>query len=60
MEKFITGDRVRSKDSGRAGEVASGFYYRDANGSPPKHHQVPVNWDDNTQSYIEPSVLSYE
>lgn len=60
MSTFTIGDRVRSMDSDNAGEVTSGFFYRDVSGTPPRHGQVPVDWDNGTRSYIEPSVLSYE
>lgn len=60
MNNFMPGDRVRSKDSGSAGEVCGGFRFRDVNGNPPRYGQVPVNWDNGSQTYIEPGVLSYE
>lgn len=56
----MPGDRVRSKDSGNAGEVTSGFRFRDESGNPPRFGQVPVDWDNGSRSYIEPSVLSFE
>lgn len=60
MSKFVVGDRVVSKDSGNKGEVTSGFFYRDVNGDPPRHSQVPVDWDNGKSTYIESSLLYYE
>lgn len=60
MSRFVTGDRVVSKDSGNKGEVTNGFFYRDSAGDPPRHGQVPVQWDNGTNTYIEPSILYYE
>lgn len=60
MAKFTIGDRVVSTASGNKGEVSDGFFYKDPEGNPPRHDQVPVQWDDGTASYIHPSVLDYE
>jgi len=61
MNKFVVGDRVISKDSGNKGEVTNGFYYRDpATGLPPHREMIPIQWDNGTESYIHPDVLSYE
>lgn len=60
MARFVCGDRVISKDSGNKGEVSEGFFYTDSNGKPPRHDQIPVQWDNGTGTYINHDLLDYE
>lgn len=60
MSNFVTGDRVVVIATGVAGEVTSGFYWRDAQGRPPSHGAVPVSFDDGSQSYVAIASLTYE
>ena len=56
--KFVVGDRVVGLfGHGNAGEVTTGFYQA---GTKPKHGDVPVQWDDGSRSYVDPSTLAYE
>ena len=60
MFKFVVGDRVFDNQTQLTGEVTNGFYWRDSSGNPPRADQIPVQWDDGTESYINPGFLQYE
>lgn len=61
MSKFMVGDRVVDLVTGEVGEVTNGFLYRaPGTGLPPKHGQVPVQWDSDVRTYVNPDEIDYE
>lgn len=61
MSKFVIGDRVMDVVSGEGGEVTSGFLYRaPGTGLPPRHDQVPVQWDSDVRTYVDSDEIDYE
>lgn len=61
MSKFVIGDRVVDAVTGEGGEVTSGFLYRaPGTGLPPKHGQVPVQWDSDVRTYVDEDEIDYE
>lgn len=64
MNNFQIGDRVvlvASLGSElQGGEITSSFRWRDEQGRPPSHGQVPVDFDNGTSSYVAIAALTYE